>query len=216
MKAKTKEKQLAIELRRAGKSLEEIAVEIKVSKSSVSSWVCGVKLSDEQVVRLKQKISKNAQNGTNAVKKMAEERHLQFKKQGFEKAKRDADFRVICALYWGEGRKVGNDVSLANADSGMIRFFLNWVIKNNLRYSFRLQYYKENGLTDSEICDWWLRQIPELDKGCFCKHTICKINRASQMKKIGKLPYGTATIRVVKSTNLFFEIMGGIESFMGA
>ena len=44
----------------------------------------------------------------------------------------------------------------------------------------------------------------------FTKFQICTINRASQQKKIGSLPYGTATVMVHK-TELFYNVMGGID-----
>jgi hypothetical protein len=143
--------------------------------------------------------------------KLAEERKCLLKKEGFDFASINADFRLICALYWGEGYKSATDVRLTNCDSDMLSFFIKWLVNNNYDFSVCISFYEENGLSYQEIQQKWKTNLPFCSDDHFTKPTICKINRASQNKNVGKQVLGTATIRVKKSTNLYWKILGGID-----
>jgi hypothetical protein len=73
-----------------------------------------------------------------------------------------------------------------------------------------VQYYGENGVSETEIRDWWMAQLPGLAVSHMRRFLRCTINRASQRKKIGKQKYGTASVSVC-SMELFCNVMGGIE-----
>lgn len=208
---KFEEKLKARELRLQGQSIKQIAIELGVAKSSVSVWVRDIKLSDEQLnIMIKEKRWTIGQIKASEVQKsMAIERRQLYLEKGYERAKCDENFRLICAIYWGEGSKGKNAVQVSNCDPIMIALFAKWFTNNGYDYSFRVQYYGENGLTEKEIVNWWKNEA-QLKENCFRKFTICKINRASQKKKIGKLPYGTGYIYVGR-TELLYNIFGGIN-----
>lgn len=207
---KKDKKEEAIQLRKKGYSIKEIEKELSVARSSVSRWVSNVCLTEQQEEKLKSNIKANALASSKILKEKAEFRRNEFKKIGFEKAKTDKIFALICALYWGEGSKTNSDVRFANSDPNMIRFFINWLVESNYKFKSTIHFYEDNGLSFEDIKNWWINKIPFLNKGDFAS-CVCKINRASQRKNIGKLPYGTILLRVNKSTGLFATIMGGID-----
>lgn len=151
--------------------------------------------------------------GVNTNKADAEKRHKSAEQAGYEWARTDEKFRLICALYWGEGSKRGaHTFGVSNSDPKLLRIVLEWLVSRGFEeaIAFRVQYYAENGLSEDDIKRWWNEQIPGLKEVHWRKFLVCKINRASQRKKIGSLPYGTALIQVFR-TELFFQVMGGIK-----
>jgi hypothetical protein len=119
-------------------------------------------------------------------------------------------FALICALYWGEGGKshrVG--VVISNADSKLLNLFVKWLLLKRYEFEFRVRYHEGNGLTESQITEWWMNAIPSLKTVNLRKFT--KSGRVGVGKCVGKLPYGTACVRVRRSTELYMKIMGGIR-----
>ena len=207
---KLEKRKQAINLRISGYSIKEIASKLDVSKGSVSNWVRDIKLSDEQKSRLHDKMALNAVNGNKAWVSKAVERRKIARQKGFNLAKSDIDFRVICALYWGEGRKTKNFTSISNSDKNLLSVFSKWLITNGYQFNLYIHYFVENGILSEDVVEWW----SDLNANKFKPYSIT-IKRESQKKNIGKLLYGTATIVVLKSTDLFFQIMGGIDYLMG-
>jgi transposase-like protein len=211
---KLEEKLKAIELRRSGKSLKEICRTLGVSKGSVSMWVRDVILTDAQKLELDSRYDRQYR-GAKRLKELAEIEHNKSKSIGRDRARKSEDFRLVCALYWGEGAKTSKKFAIGNSDPLLLKVVVRWLIRNGYKekINFRVQYYGENGLSEDEISKWWLERLPGIELFHFRKFTKCLINRASQRKNIGKLPYGTANV-TVNNIQLFYEVMGGIE-FLG-
>ncbi len=212
---KPHEKAEARRLRAQGVSVREIALTLGVSKGTASIWVRDIPLSDAHKAALIERRARNRGVLLGALKnrEAATLRHEQFLAAGRRKAATDERFRLICALYWGEGSKARkNEFSISNSDPALLRTVLNWLFVTEFRerVSFRVQYHPGNGLTEDEIRVWWNEQLPQLRGNHWRRFVQCKVNRASQQKKVGRLPYGTATIRV-GSTELFFNVIGGIR-----
>jgi transcriptional regulator with XRE-family HTH domain len=212
---KATERIRAREMRKEGNSVKEIERKLGVSRGSVSRWVRDIILTAEQKLALEERISEWGKKclGSDANKRNAEERRKKRRKVGMIRAKADVYFRTICSLYWGEGTK-GRDgtVSVSNSDADVLRFWGRWLVKEGYGNSIRfiVYYYGENGLTEEEIREWWAVKLDFIPISRLGKFRKCVINRASQKKKIGKLPYGTATLQVYK-VDLWEEIMGGID-----
>jgi hypothetical protein len=218
---KVAERLRAREMRLEGFSIKEICAQLSVSQSSVSVWVRDIHLTREQIDRLEQKMTTvrarfgylSRCGGANTNKVDAEKRHREFERAGYERARTDERFRLVCALYWGEGAKSRRSgFQIANSDPKLLRIVLGWLVSNGYKdvLRFRVQYYAENGLSEEEIKHWWNEQLPQLQESSWTRLSRCVINRASQRKKIGRLVHGTATISVFR-TELFFQIMGGIR-----
>jgi hypothetical protein len=188
-----------------------------VSKSSVSAWVTDIDLTEEQLQALELRQSRGRRYIIDRVRQLslaAAARNEGFRQEGYRKAQRDEQFRLICALYWGEGRKTERNKAFAisNADPALLRVVLRWLLDGGYgeKLSFRVQYYQENGLSESEIAAWWQQQLPGLEARHLRKFTRNGLNRASQRKRIGRLPFGTGALQVC-SAELFCTIMGGID-----
>src|SRR5262249_30294108 len=118
---KCKEKEEARRLRSRGWSIKEIAKALRVARSSVCTWVADIDLTEEQlrVLENKQRATRgNIVGQAQALKQAARVRHAEFKNQGYERAATDDTFRLICALYWGEGTKVERNryFAISNSD----------------------------------------------------------------------------------------------------
>jgi hypothetical protein len=204
----------AIQLRQEGQSIKQIAKYLSVSTSSVSVWVKQVALSGDQLNGLIQRVRQNGANVGHA--RAAGYRCLDEKERraGYEQAERDPLFRVVCGMYWGEGTKAHSLFAITNADSRFIRVICSWLSAvgvEPLAVTFRVQYHRANGITEKEVTDYWLAEVPYLQRCVLGKCTGVDIVRTSQTKRLGKCPYGTATIYVHKSRRLFNLMMGGIE-----
>lgn len=119
----------ARELRAEAWTLEEIAAELGVAKSSVSLWVRDVAFE----ARPRRTARRRGPNVLQR-RKAAEIESLQ--REGLVRLgslSEQAFLAAGAALYAGEGTKRGNAVSFANCDSRMMAFFCSW-----LRHFFKI------------------------------------------------------------------------------
>ena len=158
MKPKISEKKEATRLRLRGRSLNEIATQLGISKASASVWLRDIQLSK----RARQAIQKKRQK---ARQRSADTHHTQTRARLEESASLAkvmvADVHidqrlscVICALmYWCEGEKTKNDKTLtfANSDPRLVATFLHLFRKSfdvderKFRVCLHLHgYHKEN------------------------------------------------------------------------
>lgn len=212
---KTKQKKEAIKLRKNGFSITKIAKNLDVSKGSVSVWVKDVLLTEEQKNILKENSrsnNKNLQIYSQERKTKHEKIRKGYRQEGFERAKDDDVFRVICGIYWGDGRKSKNTFSVTNCDSKMINLVGCWLCKEGFRekITFVIQCADKTTKSNEELKKWWKENLNFLDDSMFRKFTRYKINRASQWKRKDKQPNGTAKVSVY-NTRLVQMIFGGIE-----
>jgi transposase-like protein len=209
------EKQKAIELRKDGESIKDIAASLGVAKSSVSVWVRNVKLSNKQI----SKLSKN-----NFSKLVVEKRRTS--RIIHEEAKRDAimfeasrdiakiskhELRLMgLCLYWGEGGKTNQGVArISNSDpkiiSIMMRFFREICSVEESKFRGHIHTYSH---LNAQLAEEYWSSISKIPKRQFYK-TYIKKSVGSQGKR-DKLPYGTFDIYVC-NTKLYLQIMGQIE-----
>jgi transcriptional regulator with XRE-family HTH domain len=217
---KALEQAKARHLRSEGQSVKQIARMLGVSRGSVSRWVQDIPLSPAQRERLAENAALNRRvfaqcigfEQSQANRREAELRHQQFREHGYRQAEVDDSFRVICALYWGEGDKSKNGFRIYNSDPSLLNVILRWLVRSGYEsiIRFSVQYHPGNGIPEAVIRQWWLLQLPLLRKEHLLSFFPCSISRASQQKLIGKLPYGTASL-VVNRLELYFNVMGGID-----
>ena len=120
-------------------------------------------------------------------------------------------------LYWAEGAKSRNSLTMANSDRGMLRFFLRFLRESlgvpDAAITLRLNVYTTNGLALPEIEDHWLQGLG-LPRSCLRKHQLNHKPTSSSGRRRNKLPYGVATLRV-HSTRLVQHIFGAIQEYAG-
>lgn len=210
MKAKPAEAGESRRLRKRGFSIKEIARTLGVSKSSVSSWVKEIVLTDEQREKLDARMSFAAANR----KRMfdaAEKRAAQQERGRAQARTDDPRFIAGCMLYWAEGSKKRNDVVFVNSDPEMMAFFVEFLRDyygvKNAEISLSVTAHVTSELSLEQTESFWLDCLA-LDSACLRKSTI------RQGYSDGKLKYGIARL-VVHRTDIVQEIYGAIQEFGG-
>jgi transcriptional regulator with XRE-family HTH domain len=158
---KVAEQQRARELRAQSWTLEDIATELGVSKSSVSLWVRDV----EFTPRPRNRGHRSMKPHPLHLARLAEIERCRI--EGAERIGQlsEREFLILgLALYAGEGSKTRNDISFANSDPRMILMFVTW-----LRRFFgvdesrlRVKLYLHDGLDLESAIRFWsdLTEIP--------------------------------------------------------
>lgn len=132
-----KDKELAIDLRRKGKSYKQIRDELRIPLSTLSDWFSKVDWS----VDLKKKLSRaliaestvrivelDRIRGEHLARVYAEARNEAAKE--LETLKYNPLFIAGIMLYWGEGSKSPKDsIKLANTDPEMISLYVQFLLK---------------------------------------------------------------------------------------
>lgn len=204
-----------------GMSVKQIAAALKVSQSSVSTWVRHIQLTDAQVATLEERRQNNLQhNRTKAsktnVSKFRSYRE-QYQNEGRLKAQERDPLHVAgCMLYWAEGAKSRHTMKFVNSDPEMVIFFgrflreaLNVPIED---INIRIACYLNNGLTLEEIETYWLKLL-ELPISCLRKATV-NIQPISSKQKGRKLLYGLCVISVY-NVRVLHHIYGAIQEYIG-
>jgi len=208
---KVDEKNKAIILRRSGYSINAIANEINVAKSSVSLWVRDIKLSVKQLEKLEKLPYTN-----NAVEK----RRISRLKNEFEKRQKvlllaqleipsikykDLWFMGVM-LYWAEGGKTQRMVRFSNGDPEMIMIMIKFfkIICKVPDVKLRGYIHIHESLDYKAAEKYWsnVSNIPQ----CQFFKTYRKPNVSSLNKK-NSLPYGVMDIYIL-DVALFNKISG--------
>ena len=212
---KPKEKNLALNLRKQGWSMNEIKDKLRVSKSSISLWVRNIKLTDDQKRALSQKgLTKESIERRRATRLSRENARRQII---VDAAREEIDtlseleLKLIgVALYWAEGGKTNRgSVQLSNGDPRIIRLMMKFFKKicKVPKEKFRAHIHIHPHLNIKKAENYW-SSISSIPLNQFYK-TYSKPNKASQNKK-DSLPFGTFDI-YVHSTELFLKIKGWTE-----
>lgn len=145
-RGKLKERQQARELRAQAWTLQEIADELGVSRSSVSVWVRDVEFEPEP--RRSGRRAKRQEHHPLRRRKLAEARELlDAGRRRLERMSEDGFLVAGVALYAGEGAKTDGTVAFANSDPRFIGFFLAWLRRffdiDESRLRLRLYLHRE-------------------------------------------------------------------------
>jgi len=225
--AKYKLRLEARELRKQGVSIRDISNSLKVAKSSVSWWVRDIVLSEIQKARLDASEIKGREFGLFKTMQIQRERRAayieKFDTLGITRmssVSKNELFILGLGLYWAEGGKSNKNrrVEFCNSDPRMIKFLLLW-----LEMCFKVP------LGDFR-CVVGINQIhesrEEIVKKYWSKSTGIPLDqfRKTSFKRVinNKVydnfenHYGTLTVLVAKSTDLYYEIMGLIKGLSKA
>jgi hypothetical protein len=207
---KKQERLKAIELRKQGMSLKAIAEQLAVTKGSVIRWVRAVQLTADQIAHLG--ISRAERTGS-LIQARALKLRAGYGQLGRELATHsDSTYAMGCMLFWAEGSKDRNTVCFTNTDVDMMVFFVNFLRKyfscEALDFSVRLNAYIDNGLSSTEIEDYWLRHL-SLPRSCLRKSIFKRGTGAG-----GKHTHGVCTLRVCK-TRIAQMLYGSIQQLTG-
>jgi len=218
----------ALRMRKAGYSYNEITAKLGTPKSTLSSWLRDLVLSDLAQARLQGRVRSGILNGLVKRNKMQTHLALQRTRAVREAARKTIrqlgkeDLVLIGALlYWAEGYKrpvvrggrevTSHSISFVNADPGMIRAFLHFLIEvlevpeKEIVLAMRLYPH----INERKAGDYWLG-ITRLQRSNLRKTTYL-ISGASKLRRpFNRLPYGTLQIAVY-DTEKFYRLMGLID-----
>src|SRR3989344_2091588 len=210
-------KQTALELRKKGFSYSEIQERIKIPKSTLSSWLKSIKLTDYQTQKLKDKREKIAK-ANSAKKSLSIERQIEEIKNSSSKnigqISRRELWLIGIILYWLKKNKddFKNGVMFSSSDPDIMKLFLKWLkeaggIKDEeIKFDIFLKKKKiisENLLKD--VIRYWSNAIG-YPKERFLHHIYFQKN-SSNSDKI----YGFLRIRVRSSSMLARQISGWVS-----
>jgi hypothetical protein len=199
-------KELAIELRRKGKSYKEICDFLKVPKSTLSGWLSDLPWSLEIKKDLSQKARLITVRKLKGYNKRRSIYWLKWREDAREEARiefanlvKDPLFISGIMLYWGEGdSKPKNPVRIANTDPRMISLYSKF-LKESLKIplsELRVSNVTYEDLNTERCKEFWskISGIPlaqfhktQIIKGCHptkrLEHGICSLIVSSRRVK---------------------------------
>jgi len=218
--SKVTEREKARALRREGKSVGEIQVEVGVSKGSVSRWVRDIELTPEQIKELRDRnpcYNRGGNFGSNGLREKHKAIREQFQERGREDAKKgDNLHRMGCILYWAEGAKNRTTLSFGNSDNEMMKLFVRFLRKcfgvAEEDITVRIQCYSDVNVREAE--SYWLSELG-LNKTSLRKSVIdCRPRSSKHKGKARKLNFGICVI-IVCDVELVQRIFGAIQEYGG-
>ncbi|MEK9151509.1 MAG: helix-turn-helix domain-containing protein [Patescibacteria group bacterium] len=217
MITKTKEKELALKLRKQGLSYNEILKKVDVSKSTLSVWLRGIGVAKrhQQRFTLKRKLAQlKAQEASRLIRIKKESAIIESARREIKSISKRELWIIGTVLYWAEGSKqkehnVSQKVSFNNSDPKMILLFDKWVQQVCLRKKSELTYsiYIHQTADKKRAKKFWENLLEtKIEKMYFKSHNP-KTNRKNTQTDY----FGLLRIDVKKSTDLNREIKGWIQ-----
>jgi|SRR3989344_4313897 len=215
--AKFQKRILAIKLRKKGKSIKDIARLLKISKSSASIWCRDVVLTPTQIENLHSQFIiggyKGRLKGARLQKEKREFKIKNYQKLGIVTIKllRSRDLLLLgLGLYFGEGNKSGNQFQFTNSNPNIIKLIILWlekifdIKKRDLILNIIINQLHRH--REKELKKYWVKitttNIFQFNKTIFIKSKNKKIYQNFNNY------FGTLTIRVRKSSDLQYRILG--------
>ncbi len=211
-------KEKAIEYRKQGYSYNMISEKLGLAKSTLSGWLHDIDFTPNRIVLSRIKRAKR-----NLVKTMYKRRREALKirekiRSGTKSTVKSVTKKDLwyagSMLYLAEGSKASREVRITNSNPQVIKLICRWlreVCKVKLEdFSATIHLYPDNNVEKS--IRFWSRisQIPIFQ---FQKTQIDRRVKKLKTKK-KKLPYGTLHIRIRKSRDLFYKIMGWTDGII--
>lgn len=215
---KTRERDLAVNMRKEGKSIREIASRLRVAKSSVSLWVREIKLYPNQIKNLedrpRQRIAVEKRRISRLRNEEAKRQIILNQAAATIGSVTGESLRLIGPmLYWAEGGKTRRGmVRFSNSDPEMIRLMMKFFritcrVSEN-KFHGHIHIYGVEHVAEAER--YW-SQISAIPTKQFFK-SYAKPSVAGKGDR-RTLPYGTFDIYVC-DTRLFLTIMGWIKGII--
>lgn len=220
---KSKERIIATDLRKAGKSILEIAKRLHIAKSTVSLWCRDIALTPRQINRLAHNsilgIRRGQLIGAEQKRKSRLDKVKRFRLEGVKKLENlsdDAFFAAGIALYLAEGAKTMRQVYFVNSDPRVVMFMIQWlerffqVQRERIAPSVFINHIHRSRI--QKVLRYWSFYL-EIPLSQF-RSTIFVKTTQKKLYKNHNNYFGTLRFRVLKSTDLFYTISGLIEGLL--
>ena len=198
--ARLKDKERALILRKQNQSYSQIKKALNVSKSTLSLWLRNYPLSKQRIRELRDWNEQRIERFRETMKIKKEKRLKQFYDQQKKLLLPLKDCEIFIAglfLYWGEGSKTKDtNLSIANTDPSIIRFFIYWLI-NELRVprkKLRIHLHLYSDMNIKEKIHFWSKKIA-IPINQFAKPYIKK-NSSTSITHKGRFGYGTCCVNI--------------------
>lgn len=198
-----KDKKNALELRKQGKSYQEIKEMIGVPKSTLSDWLSPLDWSKNIKESLKVNVQKAHSVRIQELNKIRGEHLKRVYKEAekealveFEDLKYHPLFIAGMMLYWGEGDKVTkHHVRLVNTEPKMVEIFINFLLfvcqADKKRIKCSLFLYPE--LDEQECKKHWMKYVK------FDERNFTKTIRLRGKHKTKRVRYGMCNVTISSS-----------------
>ncbi len=219
---KLEEKQIARRLRKQGWSYRRILTQVPVSKDSISRWCRDIYLTAGQKKLLLQNKQFGQRKGSIIAAENRRKERLLRAEQIFKQAKKilgrlSARDRFIAglALYAAEGQKTDGKGGFANSDPSLIKFMVNWFVKNAKVSPNKLRgaIWIHDDLDERRAKKFWSR-LTHIPLGYFYKTYVVPLKRDSRKIRKNIHPYGVFSINFCDS-NKQRQIIGWIKAAFG-
>ncbi len=191
--------ELGRDLRRAGLSYGEIMDMIDVKKSTLATWCRDMSLSAEQISAIKDRRAQvpGLPRNTNWKRKLEIAELRATARSRVPELAADPLWVAGLVLYWAEGAKSRNHMSMANTDPRALRLFVDWChtfIRADARFAIQLHLHEgndevaakehwraETGLASANFHKTFIKAAGTGHRKNHLKHGICtvKLRRAS-------------------------------------
>lgn len=216
--ARRLEKSLAIELRKQGKTYNEIIETLKVPKGTLSDWLSDYPLTDKQLEILAKNIRKRrllAIERTIVVKHNKRQKRLEetYKKQKIDLLPLSKKELLVAGLflYWGEGKKaITSSLSLNNTDPDVVKFYHHWLVKilNVPEEKIRVALHVYKDMNIEETIDYWSGELV-IPKSQFVKPYV----KESLRSNINQKGFGHGTCGLyINNQKLKEQVILGIKA----
>lgn len=208
----------AIQLRRQGESIQDIAIKLDVSKGSVSAWCRDASLTPKQQEVLHKKMVRAGHAGrmlgaaANRNMKLDRQRaaYVEVKRTMQAVSKRDL-LMLGLGIYWGEGSKSDdNKVSVSNSDPSIIAITADWLTQclkvEKSDFKPRIYINSIHRQREEKLIMFWseLLGVPQKQFG----KTVFLERKNKKMYDNHESYYGVLSLGVAKPGVLKYKIMG--------
>jgi hypothetical protein len=199
------------DLRRQGLSYGEIMELIPVKKSTLATWCREVDLTQDQIEAIRERRAQipGIPVDTNWRRREEIEQLRSIAREVATDLIDDPFWVAGLVLYWAEGTKGRNRVSVANADPRALRLFIRWLrtyVDPEARFTIHLHLHEGN---DEEAAKQYWRSETGLDQANFIK-TFIKPSGTGHRKN--HLPHGICTVRMRKASDGWNVVMEWIDA----
>lgn len=203
--------ELGKDLRHLGLSYGEIMELVPVKKSTLATWCREVRLTTDQIEAIRQRRAQEPgiPRDTNWRRREEIEQLRSIARELALELADDPFWIAGLVLYWAEGTKGRNRVSMANADPRALRLFIRWLrtyVDPGATFTIHLHLHEGN---DEGAAKRYWRCETGLDHANFYK-TFIKPRGTGHRKN--HLPHGICTVRMRRASDSWNVIMEWIDA----
>ena len=202
-------------LRRLGLTYGEIRELIPVPKATLSYWCRDIRLTDEQVEAIRERVT-DRRTGIPVDTQWRRREAVQSIRGDARKEVplllADPRWTAGTVLYWAEGAKTKSQLAMANSDPEVLKIFVAWTrLYHNPDAEFTLALHLHEGNDEPAARRYWSSQL-ELPHAKFTK-TFIKQRGTGHRKN--RLAWGVCRVVVRRSGDFHVRTMAWIEALRG-